>query len=135
MSVHEIPYGIPDRPMPEGTDLDRLLPARVGAFVREPIQPPGKGMPIYADYRRGPATIFVELGICDDTQDAQGALATAGAETGAADRIVVGKGISCLRTVSGEGAFFAWTRGRYYFSSHAKGGEKDLDEFIQSFPY
>jgi len=29
----------------------------------------------------------------------------------------------------------AWTRGGYYFSAHAKGGEKDLGEFMKVFPY
>src|SRR5262245_3810269 len=134
MSQAEITYGIPNRPMPEGTNLDRLLPPRVGSFVRDPIKPPSKGMPIYADYRRGPAGIFMELGICDDTRDAQSAVETAAGETGVEDQVIQSGGISCLRTVGPEGAFVAWTRGRYYFSAHAKGGEKDLDEFMAAFP-
>jgi hypothetical protein len=131
----EIPYGIPNRPLPEGTSLDRLLPPRVGNFVRDPIKPPGKGMPIYADYRRGPTGIFMELGICDDARDAYSAVQTAAGETGIEDQIVESAGISCLHMVNADGAFIAWTRGRYYFSAHAKGGAKDLDEFMAAFPY
>src|SRR5262245_9276646 len=131
----EIPYGIPNRPMPDGTNLDRLLPPRVGNFVRDPIKPPGKGMPIYADYRRDPAGIFVELGICDDARDANSAVQTAAGETGMEDSIVASGDISCFQTSNADGAFVAWPRGRYYFSAHAKGGIKDLDEFMAAFPY
>jgi hypothetical protein len=42
---------------------------------------------------------------------------------------------SFLKTANRLGAFVAWTRGRYYFSAHAKRGEKDLDEFMMGFPY
>jgi hypothetical protein len=42
---------------------------------------------------------------------------------------------SYLRTVNKLGAFFAWTRGGYYFSAHAKMGEADLDAFMQAFLY
>ena len=41
---------------------------------------------------------------------------------------------SCWKIVDPDGAFFAWTRGRYYFSAHAKGGERDLEEFVKGFP-
>lgn len=133
MNQPEIPYGIAGRPAPTGNDLDRLLPAKVGGYARAPIQPPGKGMPIYAEYWRGAATVFVELGICDDAAEARSALETARAETGG--ECIEGKEISCLRVVNGDGAFVAWTRGRYYFSAHAKGGEGDLDEFVRGFPY
>jgi hypothetical protein len=137
----ELPYGIGRRPMPQGEDLDVLLPPRVGSFTREPVQRPAtRGMPIYANYRRGGAAVFVELGICDSPGDAQSALETAEGETGGefpdAPRLVVKRrGASCLRTVNPLGAFVAWTRGRYYFSAHAKGGEPDLDEFMAAFPY
>ena len=42
---------------------------------------------------------------------------------------------SCWSIVDPGGAFFAWTRGRYYFSAHAKGGERALEEFVKGFPY
>ena len=31
-------------------------------------------------------------------------------------------------------AFFARTRGNYFFAANAKGGEVDLDSFMASFP-
>ena len=54
--------------------------------------------------------------------------------TGPGSLFVEGPDGACLRTVSADGAFLAWTRGRYY-SAHAKGGEKDLDAFAQAFPF
>jgi hypothetical protein len=137
----DLPYGIGQRPMPEGEDLDNLLPPQVGSYIREPIKTPARmNMPIYANYRRGTATVFVELGICDDASGAQMALATAKAETDAEfpdvpKVFVKQRGVSYLRTVNRLGAFMAWTRGQYYFSVHANGGEKDLDEFMAAFPY
>ncbi|HKB02161.1 MAG TPA: hypothetical protein VKD90_08075 [Gemmataceae bacterium] len=137
----EVPYGIADRPMPEGEDLDILLPHRVGPYVREPVKPPTrKGHPIYANYRNGAATVFVELGICASAGGAWMAVETAKAETSGEfpdipQVVIRGRDVSCLRTVSPLGAFLAWTRGRYYFSAHAKGGEADLDAFVRAFPY
>jgi hypothetical protein len=135
----DLPYGIGQRPMPEGEDLDVLLPPRVGSYTREPVKTPARrNMPIYANYRCGTAAVFVELGICDDAGGAQMALATAKAEIDAEfpdvpQVFVKRRGACCLRTVNRLGAFMAWTRGRYYFSVHAKGGEKALDGFMQAF--
>ena len=83
----------------------------------------------------------MELGICGDADSAQEALATAKAETEAEPDDVIqacseGTEPSFLMTVSPAlGAFLAWTRGGYYFSAHAKGGEGDLESFVRQFPY
>jgi hypothetical protein len=130
------------RPMPTGEDLDVLLPAQVGSFVRRLNRVPKdiRSNPIYADYRHGSSGVFVELGICGTPNGAQQAIRTAKAETDAEfpdipQVGVLGTDPSCLRTANRLGAFFAWTRGSYYFSAHAKGGEADLDAFMAAFPY
>src|SRR5690349_15458710 len=128
----ELPYGLAGRPLPAGNDVERLLPRQVGGFSRPPIQPGGPGMPTYAEYRQGAATVFVELGGCADPADARCALDPARDEVGGSGpgRLhVEGPDGACLRTVGSDGAFLAWTRGRYYFSAHAKGGETDLAAF------
>ena len=136
-----IPYGIDKRPMPDGDDPDGLLPREVGLYVREPIRAlETKGGPIYSNYRRGTSCIFVELGISDDASGARMALATAKSEIDAEFPDIPqisGKqrDVSFLKTANRLGAFMAWTRGRYYFSAHAKEGEKELDELMRLFPY
>ena len=138
MNSAEMPYGLAGRPMPAGNDPDRLLPRQVGAFSRPAIKPPGPGMPIYAEYRQGAATVFMELGVGDNAEESRAALDTARDEvggTGPGSLFAEGPDGACLRTVDAGGAFLAWTRGRYYFSAHARGGEKDLAAFAGAFPY
>jgi hypothetical protein len=138
----QIPYGVDKRPMPTGDNLDVLLPGQVGSFVRGPIRVP-KDIhhdPIYADYQCGDSSVFVELGVCDSASGSQRAIMNAKRETDAEFpdvpcQRVLGAEPSYLRTVNKLGAFFAWTRGGYYFSAHAKQGEADLDAFMQAFPY
>jgi hypothetical protein len=131
--MNEVPYGIAGRPMPDGSTIDRLLPVRVGSFARDPVKPPAPGMSVYGNYKRGAATIFMELAIGDNARDAEATLETAAGETG--DTIQKSGPIGFFRSVNADGAFMAWTRGRYYFSACANGGEKDLDEFMQAFPF
>src|SRR5262249_20193795 len=128
----ELPYGITSRPMPQGENIDALLPRQVGPFVREPIQPVAKGAPIYGNYRSGAATVFVELGICDSAHDALAVLDTAKDEASGERETVPPLYVKraecgCFKSVSENGAFIAWTRGRYFFSAHAKSGEGDLE--------
>ena len=142
ISAEQIPYRIECRPMPKGTDINVLLPVRVGSHTRDPIDERlDTDNPTYATYRRtGGGSVFVELGICEDPIGAQRALETAKAETDAEfpdepQLFVQQRAVWCLKTANQLGAFLAWTRGPYYFSAHAKGGEEDLDEFMDAFPY
>ncbi|MFQ5810941.1 MAG: WD40 repeat domain-containing protein, partial [Armatimonadota bacterium] len=58
----DIPYGVAQRPMPQGGDLNVLLPQQVGPYARRSIRPPrDMRNPIYANYGSGAATVFVEL--------------------------------------------------------------------------
>lgn len=128
----EVPYGVDTRPMPEGEDLDTLLPLQVGPYTRESVEPP------YAHYRRGTNTIFFELGICADASEAQMGVSNAEGETNAefpdsAERSVY--------SLEGDPSYFkyagfmAWTRGRYLFLVNTGGEDADLDEFMKAFPY
>ena len=138
----DLPYEIASRPMPTGDKIDKLLPPQAGLFRRTSLRAPEDihTGSFYANYSQGGSTVFVELGICADVSDAQMALGTAKAGTDAEfpdapQLFVKWQDVTCLRTVNRLGAFMAWTRGPYYFSAHAKGGEKDLDEFMAAFPY
>jgi hypothetical protein len=140
LPASDIPYGLAAKPMPQGEDLNVLLPRQVGPFTRDPMQPVAPGAPIYGNYQAGGRTIFVELGIGANATESEASFATAKDESlsDPPDPSVVlieQPDLCFFRTVGAEGAFAAWTRGRYYFSAHAKGGENVLDEFIRAFPY
>lgn len=136
----EVPYGIASKPMPDGEDVETLLPSQVGSYLREPIRSSSNRGPIYANYRSGLSTVFVELGICGNSGSAKMGLSTAKAETDAefpgVKHLFVTKGDPAFfRVTTKLGALMAWTRGGYYFSAHAQGGDADLDAFLSEFPY
>jgi hypothetical protein len=153
MSRAPAPYGIDRRPMPTGTNINQLLPSQVGPYAREALRTPTSknlnpeeiggaiDQPIYADYRAGNATIFVELGVMHSVKDARDSLDVAVGDAAGGvfptdSRFGArGQEPSYLKVIDTNGAFFAWTRGNYYFSAHAKSGEAALDAFIQAFPY
>jgi hypothetical protein len=133
----QAPAADPDAPTQ--AELDALLPVHVGPYVRDPLTPPPhRNTPIYAHYRRGPALVFVELGLCADEAGARQCVETARAETagdGTPQPAATRHGAPCFRTAGDLGAFIAWTRGQHYFSAHAKDGEPELDTFLQAFPH
>jgi hypothetical protein len=145
------PYGIEKRPMPTGLNLDELLPKQVGPYARTLIEKSNQrgvqpssieidGNSLYATYAAGDKEIFVEFAVTSNAENAQTALDTAATEvTGRFPSDPrfgsIGTEPSYLKVNNQSGAFYAWTRGGYYFSASAKGGEADLDSFMQSFPY
>jgi hypothetical protein len=145
------PYGIEKRPLPGGLNLDELLPKQVGPYTRTLLEKSEQrgvtpssieidGNSVYATYRAGPREIFVEFAVAGSKENAQAMLDTAASEvTGKFPTDPrfgsIGTEPSYLKSNNESGAFYAWTRGNYYFSASAKGGEADLDTFMQSFPY
>jgi hypothetical protein len=146
------PYGIEKRPMPTGTDLDQLLPKQVGRYTRvllEKSQQRGvtatsidvDGNGVYATYRIGDREVFVEFNIGNSAENAQSSwdVVVGDANEGIypTDPLFASFGTepSYLKVVNDNGAFFAWTRGGYFFTAHAKGGEADLDAFMNAFPF
>jgi hypothetical protein len=145
------PYGIEKRRMPAGLNLDDLLPKQVGPYTRTLIEksdqrgtPPSSieidGNSVYATYTAGGKEILVEFALTSSAENAQTALDVAATEV--SDKFPadprfgsLGTEPSYLKVNNQSGAFCAWTRGGYYFSASAKGGEADLDLFMQAFPY
>jgi hypothetical protein len=137
--------------MPTGTDLDQLLPKQVGSYSRVSLERSEQrgttptsievdGNSVYATYRND-KEVFVEFSIASSAENAQ-----------AGWDVVVGdanSGVyptdpkfgsfrtepSYLKVVNSNGAFFAWTRGGYFITADAKGGERDLDAFMTAYPY
>ena len=145
------PYGVEKRPMPNGLVMDDLLPKKVGPYTRmsleksehrgvTPTRIDVNGESIYAVYRVGPKEVFVEFSVSTSPKTAQEILVTAAGDTTGKfpkDPRVgsIGTEPSYLRVNNKSGAFFGWTRGKYYYSASAKGGEADLDAFMEGFPY
>jgi hypothetical protein len=145
------PYGVEKRPMPDGLVMDELLPKQVGPYTRMSLEKsehrgviPTKvevnGESIYAVYKVGPKEVFVEFSVSTSPQTAQETLAVAARNTTGKfpkDPRVgsISTEPSYLKANTKSGAFFGWTRGKYYFSASAKGGEADLDAFMEGFPY
>jgi hypothetical protein len=145
------PYGIEKRPMPSGANLDELLPKQVGPYTRTVLEKSNQrgvtpssieidGNSVYATYVSGSKEIFVEFAVAGTAENAQTALDVAATEV--TDKFPtdprlgsIGTEPSYLKVNNESGAFYAWVRGNYYFSANAKGGEGDLDLFMQSFRY
>jgi len=146
------PYGVEKRPMPSGTNPDELLPKQVGPYSRVQLEKSEQrgttptsievdGNSVYATYKNGDKEVMVEFSIASTPENAQGNW-----------NVVVGdanQGIyptdprfgsfrtepSYLKVVNADGAFFAWTRGPYFITANAKGGENDLDAFMNAYSY
>lgn len=150
--VGSAPYGMEKRPMPSGSDLDTLLPKRVGSYKRvmlekseqrgvtpDSISVDGSG--VYATYQNGDEEVFVEFSIASSAESAQSSWdVVVGDANGGNYPTDPRLGSfrtepSYLKVVNDNGAFFAWTRGGYFISAHAKSGEAALDSFMNAFPY
>lgn len=145
------PYEIEKRPMPSSLNLDELLPQQVGPYTRTLLERSDQrgvaptsievdGNSVYATYKDGSKEIFVEFGVNSSAENAQATLDNAATET--TDQFPTDPRFGSIWTepaylkVNNEyGAFLAWTRGKYYFSASAKGGEADLDAFMRAFPF
>jgi len=145
------PYGIEKRQMPNGLNLDELLPKQVGPYTRTLLEKSDKrgetatsievdGNSVYATYKAGDKEVFVEFAVGSKAESAQSVLQLAAEELLGKFPSDPGVGSirtepSFLRVANSSNGFFAWTRGNYYFSADAKGGEADLDPFMQAFPF
>ena len=145
------PYGIEKRPVPAGLNLDELLPKQVGPYTRTLLEKSEQrgvtpssievdGNSVYATYKAGTKEVFVEFAVNSSAENAQDTLDVAASEV--TDKFPtdprfgsMGTEPSYLKVTNESGAFIAWTRGKYYFSANANGGDADLDAFMQSFPY
>lgn len=122
------PYPIAGRPMPTKSDMNALLPAKVGDFQRGEASPDG------ADYGDGQSQISITVSIKNSPAEAQASVKAA-VSIGSGNRIsAVGSDPSYLRAVSGGSARMLYTRGAYLFDVQTTSGEA-LDKFMNSFPY
>ncbi len=133
------PFKVDQRPRPQGTSLDSLLPVKVGAFAREALPPDAKlrsDEDLNVTYGAGADSIFVGISLPESSRDAHDAVKTARDEAVASkidlkgSSYRVGKDPSWFKTAT----FFSWTRGPYFFYAHA-GSAGALDRFMEAYPY
>lgn len=145
------PYGVEKRPLPARLNLDELLPKQVGPYTRTLLEESERrgvtpssiqvdGASVYATYKSGAKEVFVEFAVSSSAESAQETLITAAGDTTGKFPTnprfgSIGTEPSYLKVDNKSGAFYAWTRGKYYFSASAKGGTADLEAFMQSYPY
>ena len=133
------PFGIDRRPQPAGTDLNVLLPKRVGVFEREDF-PAGLKAPtdedLNVEYRAGKDSTFFGFSIPGTEKDAREAVRVTRAEAIQTGLSLKGelyeiKKNPCFFKIA---AFMSWSRGGYFFYAQAN-SPAALESFIKAFPY
>ncbi len=134
-----IPYGIDQRPQPEGSDLAVLLPVQVGPFTRAPLPADAQlrsDEDLTVHYTAGGDSVFVGFSVPESIADAHAAVTTTRDEAMASKldlkgaQFRVGQDPSYFRT----GKFIAWTRDRYFYYADAN-RPSALERFMRAFPY
>jgi len=133
------PFGIDQRPQPTGTDLNVLLPKRVGAFTREDLPAGAKPLSdedLNVEYTSGNDQIFFGFSIPETEKDAFEAIKVTRREAIDSrlslknEQYQIGKNPGYFRIAD----FMSWTRGRYFFYAKASSPEA-LERFMRSFPF
>jgi hypothetical protein len=127
-ALTQSPYPIASRPMPTGTDIATLLPAKVGDFIRSDVSDGG------ADYSDRQSQISITVSIKNSPAEAQASVKAAASTAYGSTGSLLGVDPSFLRQVSGGNARFLYTRGAYLFDVQTTSSEA-LDKFMNAFAY
>jgi hypothetical protein len=134
-----IPYEISHRAMPKGNNFAKIMPEKVGNFVRSKFKPPRPGFDGECVYSDGQTEILVLFGLAKDYNETQKTVRTMAMDAETQDltenKQVFKKDPSYALMVNSKSSFFIWTRGFYYFSVESKSGKENLDRFMNAFPY
>jgi len=134
-----VPFDVDKRPAPSGTDLEKLVPASVGAFRREAL--PARAKPPSDDdlnvtYRSDAESVFFGFSMPETAAAAHEAVKVTRDEAIATklslkgEQYKVGAEPSYFRA----GSFMSWSRGRYFFYAKAS-SPRALESFMRAFPY
>jgi hypothetical protein len=138
-AAQETPFSIHKRPMPQGEDLNVLLPAKVGSFVRDELP---KGAKLKSDedlninYRSGSNTVNFGISRAETVEDAHEAIKVSRDEA-VGSKVSVRDAKYSLQTDPAYfhvGDFIAWTRGTYFMYAKANSPQV-LAQFMASYPY
>ena len=133
------PFSIHARPMPKGEDLNTLLPAKVGSFVRDELP---KGAKLASDedlnitYRAGSHTVSFGISKSDTVEDAREAIKVTRDEA-VASKVPMRDAKYSPKTDPAffyAGDFISWTRGTYFMYAKATSPQA-LGQFMAAYPY
>jgi hypothetical protein len=133
------PFGIDRRPMPQGTDLEKLLPATVGGFRRDALPKDAKlasDEDLNVTYRSGADSVDVGLSKPDTVEDVREAIKVS-REEGVRSGVPMSGARYSLRTDPAyfqAGDFIAWSRGTWFFYAKAS-SPAALARFMGAFPW
>jgi hypothetical protein len=134
-----VPWAIDTRPMPQGTNLQALLPRRVGDFTRDELPESTQlksDEDIVVKYRSARESVDVGLSRPDSAAEAHDAIEVTRDEARRSGVSLRGE----KRSVGTEPSYFtagdfaSWSRDRYFFFVKARSPET-LDRFMRSFPF
>lgn len=134
------PFGLATKAPPNGNSAAKLLPPKVGRFVREPVAA-SANIPSDEDfnitYRASSASVFIGLSRPGSDADLKEAIRTSWTDA-VSDKTINRAGEKiCLATAPYYyhiPDFIAWTRGPYFLYADAS-SPAVLAEFMRDFPY
>jgi len=141
VSGKEIPYHVDKRTVPLKSDFNKLLPEKIGDFIRAEYQDPKPGQDGEALYKSKDGEIFMLFSHQDNAADVKEVMKVIMDETNAhienaAAEINLETDPAYIHLIGPKIAFFAWNRGLYCFSADSTNGNKSvLNNFMNSFPY
>jgi hypothetical protein len=133
------PFGIGTRPQPSGSDLNQLLPEKVGRFTRPPFKPETKipdDEDLTVTYSAGADRVDVGFSIAESAEDAQEGVKTTREEARAEKKPRKGEQYQIRKELSFYylSDFVSWTRVNYFYYAKAS-SPAVLEEFMAKFPH
>jgi hypothetical protein len=135
----QVPFNRDKQPLPEGSNWNSMVPAKLGAFERIAYQLPEPNNDGSAYYKKGKQIVYVSFIKLKDENEideymkvAKGDLLRSTAEIRKSEFSGSTRYVYYRQK---DKAFFAWTRGNYYFDVMVEGDVSLLDEFMSSFPH
>jgi hypothetical protein len=139
-AVEAAPYGLDQRPAPDGFVPDALLPGAVGPFVRSALPEGTLNQHEDVTVSYSDARGRVDVGFSMNESSAMAQQAVRSARAYAVQLARSGAHPPCQESIGGDPSFvkahdyIAWSRGRFFFYAKATDGAT-LDRFMSAFPY
>jgi hypothetical protein len=135
----QVPFNRDKQPAPTGADWNSMIPSKLGSFDRIAFQLPEPGNDGAAYYKKGKQIVYLsftrlngEKQIDEYMKVAKGDVMRSTAEIHKSEFSGETRYVYYRQK---DKAFFAWTRGNYYFDVMVEGDVAAMDEFMNLFSY